>query len=144
MSYKKALIGFPLITFLIAFALFYFFSSEPMGEGEYIGPAPNTGAYFYNCAKGALWLGAIPTFLVVIWATKHRFLRHQIASIVLITILISLIYFHIANVIFAIFINGQSVGDYFSHYFDLGLLFAVGMALYSIFVLPFLLPKAQQ
>ena len=142
MSYKKALFGFPLITFLIAFVLFYFFSAEPIGEAENIGLTPNTGAYLINCAKDALWFGAIPALIISLWATRFNYFRHQLASIVLITAIVAFVYFHLFNVVFYAIVRGES---YLQHLLnggiEISLLFTLAGALYSIFVLPFLLPK---
>ena len=147
MSYKKAIVGFPLITFLVSFLFLYLFSAEPVGEGQFIGPAPDSSEYLINCTKGAFWIGALPALLIALWAAKHRFIRTSFAPMVLTSALFTFAYGLVSLFIWYVPVGGESLAQYGQHFLDgqleLLIFYALAMSFYGVFVLPFLLPKTR-
>ncbi|OOF36777.1 hypothetical protein [Rodentibacter heidelbergensis] len=132
--YFRTLILFPLILQGLATALFWFLGWD-------LEPVP-----FYRYLTVAFFLATIPAFLIAFVATTFRYVRHNIVSIVLCSSLISFFYCNIASYFYLFMMNETEASIWEWVIQDglvLGLLGMCGMVFYSLFVLPFLLPKTK-
>ena len=122
-AYLKALILFPFIVQVSATALLYFLDAD-------LNALP-----FGNYLIVAFFFATLPAFLIVLFAAKFRYVRHNITSIVLATSLISICYCNLASYFYLLVANESEGG------LALGLLGVCGMLFYALFVMPWLLPK---
>ncbi|OOF45198.1 hypothetical protein BKK51_07145 [Rodentibacter trehalosifermentans] len=132
--YRKALILFPLILQGLATALFWFLDWDL-----------DVSIPFSHYLFIAFILATIPAFLIALVATKYRYVRYNILSIVLCSSLIGFFYFYfIAYLLVVIKEPDISIWTWLiKDGLVLGLLNMFGMVFYSLFVLPFLLPKTK-
>ena len=86
-SYLKTLIFFPLILQIVVTALLIWFDDDSSGV---IVP-------FSSYALTAFLLATIPAFLTALLAAKFRYTRYNIASIVLVSSIISFVYCNMAS-----------------------------------------------
>lgn len=131
-SYLKTLILFPLILQVIATALLWFLDAD-------LNELP-----FANYVITAFFLATVPAFFIALFATKFRYVRHNIAAIMLCSSLIAIVYCNIASYFYLLIMSEEdpTLWQWFSEGgLALGLLSACGMVFYSLFVMPWLLPK---
>lgn len=131
-SYLKTLILFPLILQAITTALLWFLDRD-------LNPLP-----FANYLITAFFLATIPAFFIALLAAKFCYVRHNIATIVLCSTLISIFYCNIASYFYLLIMSEEepTIWQWFSEGgLALGLLGACGIVFYSLFVMPWLLPK---
>lgn len=132
--YRKALILFPLISQGLVTALFWFLGAD-------LEPTP-----FSRYVIAAFFLATIPAFLIALVATRFRYIRHNIAAIVLCSSLISFFYCNVASYFYLLFMSEQDA-SFWQWITDggltLGILSACCMVFYALFVLPWLLPKTK-
>lgn len=134
--YLKTLILFPLILLFLAAALLW--GLDDASDGLALSATP----YFST----AFFFAALPAFLIALLAAKFRYARYHIASIVLISALIGLIYCNLASY-FYLLLQGTQDSTFWQWLsgggLSLGLISACGLVFYSLFVLPWLLPKTR-
>lgn len=133
-SYLKTLIFFPLILQVIVTALLVGLDDNSDG----------LAIPFSHYVLTAFFLATIPAFLTALLAAKFRYARYHIASIVLISSLIALVYCNLASYLYFI-LQGEQDSSFW-HWISggglsLGLISACGMVFYALFVMPWLLPK---
>ena len=131
-AYLKALILFPFIVQVSATALLYFLDAD-------LNALP-----FRNYFIGAFFFATVPAFLIVLFAAKFRYVRHNITSVVLATSLISICYCNLASYFYLLVAN-ENEPTFWQWISEgglaLGLLGVCGMLFYALFVMPWLLPK---
>lgn len=96
-SYLKTLIFFPLILQIIVTALLIWFDD---GSSGVIVP-------FSSYAITAFLLATIPAFLTALLAAKFRYTRYNIASIVLVSSIISFVYCNMASYFYLLLLGEQ-------------------------------------
>ncbi|AAC22219.1 predicted coding region HI0559.1 [Haemophilus influenzae Rd KW20] len=96
-SYLKTLIFFPLILQIVVTALLIWFDDDSSGV---IVP-------FSSYALTAFLLAAIPAFLTALLAAKFRYTRYNIASIVLVSSIISFVYCNMASYFYLLLLGEQ-------------------------------------
>lgn len=132
--YLKALILFPLILQGLVTALFWFLDWD-------LEPTP-----FSRYLLVAFFLATVPAFLIALVATKFRYIRHNIAAIVLCSSLISFFYCNVASYFYLLIMSEQEASFWqwlTEGGLTLGILSACCMVFYALFVLPWLLPKTK-
>ena len=132
-SYLKTLIFFPLILQVIVTALLIWFDDDSSGV---IVP-------FSSYALTAFLLATIPAFLTALLAVKFRYTRYNIASIVLVSSIISFVYCNMASY-FYLLLLGEQETSFWEGGLSLGLISTCGMVFYALFVMPWLLPKTRE
>ncbi len=90
-------------------------------------------------------VATVPALLIALWAKIYRYTRYNVVAIVLISLTIAFCYGNIASFIymtltqpamtFGVWLHGGGI--------DMAFLLSFGMALYSVLVLPLLLPKTR-
>ncbi|WP_109077960.1 hypothetical protein [Aggregatibacter kilianii] len=90
-------------------------------------------------------VATVPAFLIALWTKIYRYTRYNMVAIVLISLIIAFCYGNIVsfiymtlsqpNMTFGIWLRGGGI--------DMAFLLSFGMALYSVLVLPLLLPKTR-
>ncbi|MCK9110252.1 hypothetical protein MZA89_05935 [Haemophilus influenzae] len=136
-SYLKTLIFFPLILQIIVTALLIWFDDDSSGV---IVP-------FSSYALTAFLLATIPAFLTALLAAKFRYTRYNIASIVLVSSIISFVYCNMASYFYLLLLGEQesSFWEWVTNGgLSLGLVSTCGMVFYALFVMPWLLPKTRE
>lgn len=135
--YLKTLIFFPLILQVIVTALLIWFDDDSSGV---IVP-------FSSYALTAFLLATIPAFLTALLAAKFRYTRYNIASIVLVSSIISFVYCNMASY-FYLLLLGKQESSFWQWITEgglsLGLVSTCGMVFYALFVMPWLLPKTRE
>ncbi|OOF58570.1 hypothetical protein [Rodentibacter myodis] len=130
--YLKTLILFPLMLQVLATALFGFLDAD-------LSPMP-----FSRYVVTAFFLATIPAFLIALIATRFGYVRHNIAAIVLCSSLVAFCYCNIAAY-FYLLVMSEETPSFWQWITEgglsLGLLSVCGMVFYSLFVIPWLLPK---
>ncbi|WP_298669364.1 hypothetical protein, partial [uncultured Haemophilus sp.] len=96
-SYLKTLIFFPLILQIIVTALLIWFDDDSSGV---IVP-------FSSYALTAFLLATIPAFLTALLAAKFCYTRYNIASIVLVSSIISFVYCNMASYFYLLLLGEQ-------------------------------------
>lgn len=126
-KYLKTLFIFPIILQLITTALLLRFEESPIS----------------HAAITAFFLATIPAFLIASFVTKYRYTRYNIASIVLSSSLIAFFYCNITSYLYLALVNEEAeFGQWFLlDGFIVGLLNTCGIVIYTLFVLPWFLPK---
>ncbi|WP_226691762.1 MULTISPECIES: hypothetical protein [Rodentibacter] len=130
--YLKTLILFPLILQLLATALLWFLDAD-------FDAVP-----FSRYLLTTFFLATIPAFLIALVAMKFRYVRHNIAAIVLCSSLITFCYCNVASYFYLLVMSEEepTFWQWMSEGgLSLGLLSTCGMIFYSLFVIPWLLPK---
>ena len=88
-----------------------------------------------------------PHFLTALLAAKFRYTRYNIASIVLVSSIISFVYCHMASYFYLLLLGEQETsfwGWLTEGGLSLGLISTCGMVFYALFVMPWLLPKTRE
>ncbi|WP_288065060.1 hypothetical protein [Rodentibacter caecimuris] len=132
--YLNALILFPLILQGLVTALFWFLNWD-------FEPTP-----FTRYLMVAFFLTTIPAFLIALVAARFHYIRHNIAAIVLCSSLISFFYCNVASYFYLLFMGKQDASFWqwlTEGGLTLGILSACCMVFYTLFVLPWLLPKTK-
>ena len=87
-------------------------------------------------------VATVPTFLITLWAAFHRYASYNVKAIALIAGLIGFSYTVVAGFFYATLVNDMGFGEWLrAGGLEITCLMAAGLALYSIMVLPLLLPK---
>ena len=87
-------------------------------------------------------VAAVPTFLITLWAAFHRYASYNVKAIALIAGLIGFSYTVVAGFFYATLVNDMGFGEWLrAGGLEITCLMAAGLALYSVMVLPLLLPK---
>lgn len=133
-AYLKTLIFFPLILQVLTTALLYFLDRD-------LNDIP-----FSHYLSTAFFLATIPAFLTALLAAKFRYVRHNVASIVLASSLISVIYCNLASYFYLLVVSEEEPTFWqwiTEGGLGLGFLGACGIVFYALFVMPWLLPKTR-
>lgn len=136
-SYLKTLIFFPLILQVIVTALLIWFDDDSSGV---IVP-------FSRYVLTIFLLATIPAFLTALLAAKFRYTRYNIASIVLVSSIISFVYCNMASYFYLLLLGEQEASFWewmTGGGLSLGLVSTCGMVFYALFVMPWLLPKTRE
>jgi hypothetical protein len=81
-------------------------------------------------------------FLITLWAAFHRYASYHVKAIALISVLIGFCYTVVAGIFYATLVNDMGFGEWLrAGGLEITCLMAAGLALYSVMVLPLLLPK---
>ncbi len=135
--YLKTLIFFPLILQVIVTALLIWFDDDSSG----------VIVTFSSYALTAFLIATIPAFLTALLAAKFRYTRYNIASIVLVSSIISFVYCNMASYFYLLLLGEQETsfwGWLTEGGLSLGLISTCGMVFYALFVMPWLLPKTRE
>ncbi|WP_314722587.1 hypothetical protein [Haemophilus pittmaniae] len=135
--YFKTLLVFPLLTQLLV-TIVLFFTTEFDATDSML-------SKLAMAALIALAVATLPALLIALWVRAHRYARYALKGIVLIAFLIGFFYTNISAVVYLTFTD-EEMG--FAAWLaeggvELTLMIAVGFSLYSVLVLPLLLPKTR-
>lgn len=134
-AYLKTLILFPLLLQILATALLYFLDFDLDG----IVP-------FSRYLMTAFFFATLPAFFIACVAAKFRYVRHNIAAIVLSSSLIMLFYGNFVSYCYLLIFSDEEISFWqwlVEGGLALGLISLCSVVFYSLFVLPWLLPKAK-
>ena len=127
-KYLKAFILLPLIIQIIGTIGLMFANNDAYG--------------FQSSAVTVFIVAAVPTFLITLWAAFHRYASYHVKAIALIAGLIGFSYTVVAGFFYATLVNDMGFGEWLrAGGLEITCLMAAGLALYSVMVLPLLLPK---
>ncbi|RDE94801.1 hypothetical protein DPW03_08730 [Aggregatibacter aphrophilus] len=134
--YLKALIIFPLIMQILGTIIAVCISDN---TDEMFGVVDLVLFHMYV----TFFVATIPAFLIALWAKAYRYIRYNVFAIVLISAIIAFCYSNVAGFVYmTLFEKTMTFGIWLrSGALDVALLFSCGMALYSVLILPLLLPK---
>lgn len=134
-KYTKALIFFP---FLIQI-----FGTCILILAEETSETLTTADSVIFSALSAFIVATLPALLIVIWAAAYRYTRNNVKSIVFIAALIGFCYTNIAGFAYVeLFEKPMTFSIWLrTGGLELTFLMSAAIALYSVLVLPFLLPK---
>ena len=114
-KYLKAFILLPLIIQIIGTIGLMFANNDADG--------------FQSSAVTVFIVAAVPTFLITLWAAFHRYASYHVKAVV-------------AGIVYATLVNDMGFGEWLrAGGLEITCLMAAGLALYSVMVLPLLLPK---
>ncbi|AHN71583.1 hypothetical protein [Aggregatibacter actinomycetemcomitans] len=90
-------------------------------------------------------VATVPAFLIALWTKIYRYTRYNMMAIVLISLIIAFCYGNVASFIYMTFSQpNMTFGIWLrSGGIDMAFLLSFGMALYSVLVLPLLLPQTR-
>lgn len=127
-KYLKAFILFPLIIQIIGTVALIF--------------SNNDTDQIQSSVLSVFIVAAMPTFLITLWAAFHRYASYNVKAIALIAGLIGFSYTVVAGFFYATLVNDMGFGEWLrAGGLEITCLMAAGLALYSVMVLPLLLPK---
>ena len=127
-KYLKAFILFPLIIQIIGTVALTF--------------SNNDTDQIQSSVLSVFIVAAVPTFLITLWAAFHRYASYNVKAIALIAGLIGFSYTVVAGFFYATLVNDMGFGEWLrAGGLEITCLMAAGLALYSVMVLPLLLPK---
>ncbi|EGY35314.1 hypothetical protein SC1083_0009 [Aggregatibacter actinomycetemcomitans serotype e str. SC1083] len=136
--YIKTLVIFPLLAQLIGTIV------SICVDGNTDGLLSTTDLVLFSLLSTFI-VATVPAFLIALWTKIYRYTRYNMVAIVLISLIIAFCYGNVAsfiymtlsqpNMTFGIWLRSGGI--------DMAFLLSFGMALYSVLVLPLLLPQTR-